>query len=388
MLKNKLLKYLTNQILFLGPNQKLTMEQQKENLETLTMKQQKKEIIQALKKGNQIISIPKKFQEDEEIFLQAIMSHRGIGLFSESMRNNKKAILSAFTKFIQSGNQYLNLYDLFLDFSDNLKDDEELLWEIISKISYLGNVLIPLSQRLREDKIFVNKVVQREPKSFMGAGDKIRKDFNFIVEFYKSNNVFLLEYAHEEAKNSVELASSVLKLNGRFLGQFSPEIRSDRDMVILAVRQNGYSIDFASQELKNDPVIFLEAVRENPHSLKYSSEEIRKNQKIMMEAINIDFSSFEYADNSLKRNVEFIEETLKINGKCLKYVSKEMKENKEIALVALKYDPKSFKYCSDELQMDMEILWISNSRFKCIKEIPTQDIQFKFRRFLSDFVNF
>jgi hypothetical protein len=128
----------------------------------------------------------------------------------------------------------------------------------------------------------------------------------------------------------------------------------------------------------------LEAIRENPHSLKYSLEEIRMNSKLMIEAIKKDFTSFEYVHTSLKRDVDFIGDTLKINGKCLKYVSREMKENKEIALVAMKYDPKSFKYCSDELQMDMDIIWISSSRFKCIRDINLKDIRFKFTRYLSD----
>jgi hypothetical protein len=213
------------------------------------------EIILEMRNGKIFQSIPKEFQNNQELLIHALMHHHRLNLFSDSLRNNKKILLSVYDKLIQHGYYYMGM-NFVEDLSDQLKDDENLLYQIFCKSNFLqNNILTKISQRLRENQEFIIKILKLEPKVMVGASDKIRNDVDFIIDYYKTNKIILLEYGGVLAENSEKLASFFLPINGRFLKFFGESVISDKQLVTLAVQQNGYAIEHASPKLKNDPEI-------------------------------------------------------------------------------------------------------------------------------------
>ena len=61
----------------------------------------------------------------------------------------------------------------------------------------------------------------------------------------------------------------------------SAELRGDREVVYLAVKQCGLALAFASTELKRDRKLVLTAGRENVHALKHAAPELLADSAFM-----------------------------------------------------------------------------------------------------------
>jgi hypothetical protein len=68
--------------------------------------------------------------------------------------------------------------------------------------------------------------------------------------------------------------------------------------------------------------------------LKYASEALKSDKEIVMAAIKQNFEAFDYSSIALKSDKEFVLTAVKHNWNAFKYVSKSLQSNKEILLAA------------------------------------------------------
>lgn len=104
-------------------------------------------------------------------------------------------------------------------------------------------------------------------------------------------------------------------------------LRDDREIVLLAVRQNGMALHFASKRLKGDLEVVMEAIKESGWALQYVAMELKEDR-------------------------EFMKEVVKQNGMALKLASKELKNDREIVLMAMVQNGSALRFASIELQQE------------------------------------
>jgi hypothetical protein len=126
------------------------------------------------------------------------------------------------------------------------------------------------------------------------------KDPEIIIEAI-SNNPLALKYAIDEIDNILYCSNNttfeqnqlkdklyliicqIISNNGMLLQFLCENLRSDGNIVDLAVRNNGLSIQFASNELQTHPIIIKNSINQltNRKTINFTELEINKLSKII-----------------------------------------------------------------------------------------------------------
>lgn len=127
-----------------------------------------------------------------------------------------------------------------------------------------GCLLEYASEELRDDKEVVLTAIHDCPYSFKYASKRLLGDREIVsVAIEKNNAVDVFRYVSEELQNDIGLALKIVSKYGWALQWMPLSLRSDRDVVLAAVRHWGDAFVFASEDLRNDWEVALTAVRQN-----------------------------------------------------------------------------------------------------------------------------
>ena len=134
-------------------------------------------------------------------------------------------------------------------------------------------------------------------QGFKEAGFSIKAGIDF-------NKSFLDTYAHNFPE------AEVLNLdlgNSKFLEKISysdvvENLKKDKEIVLIAVKENGINLEYADESLKKDREIVLAAVKNAGHALEYANESLKKDREIVLAAVKNFGTSLSFADESLKKD--------------------------------------------------------------------------------------
>lgn len=99
-------------------------------------------------------------------------------------------------------------------------------------------------------------------------------DFDFFLFGDDLDAHVYLKSASEEHKSDRDFVLMALKQNGLALKYASEMLRADREMVFMAHKQGGLALQFASAELRADREITLAALRQHGYALEFASKEL------------------------------------------------------------------------------------------------------------------
>jgi hypothetical protein len=159
----------------------------------------------------------KNYYDNEELALIEIKkSGSNMQYLSERLRYDKKFILRCIRYFESPDNS------LFI--SDSLRDDAEVVMEMVKKSFYFLDVA---SKRLKNDRDFMLKLVDISNNCFSYASYALKTDRDFVLK--------------------------VVKINGELLGEvFSVSLKNDKEVVLEATKNFGVSLRHASKNLQSD----------------------------------------------------------------------------------------------------------------------------------------
>jgi len=104
----------------------------------------------------------------------------------------------------------------------------------------------------------------------------------------------------EEYNTEEEVLEAVKSLGATELRFASDELRSNKRMILKAVKLTGLSLNFASDELKNDKKVVMEAVKQDGIALVFASDELRDDDEVVEEAIKQERYAMEFASKRIK----------------------------------------------------------------------------------------
>ena len=58
------------------------------------------------------------------------------------------------------------------------------------------------------------------------------------------------------------------------------KLKSEKEVVLAAVKQNGNALEYASENLKADKEVVLAAVKQDASSIKYASNDLKEDEDI------------------------------------------------------------------------------------------------------------
>jgi hypothetical protein len=137
----------------------------------------------------------------------------------------------------------------FQNASDNLKEDEIFVHRLL-KVS--PQILKFASQKLRINQTFMEQATYLNRNALQYADPKLLDNKLFIKRMIKMD-AKNYEFASDRLKEVPEFAETAFTDNGLLLEFATPKIKADKNLVKIAIQSNNGAIEFASDELKEDP---------------------------------------------------------------------------------------------------------------------------------------
>jgi hypothetical protein len=103
-----------------------------------------------------------------------------------------------------------------------------------------------------------------------------------------------LNPAKQASTEEKDKAKRRLEGNPEYLENLG-KLRSDKDIVLFAVRREGRALRFASEEMKSNKSVVLAAVTNNGLALEYASEKLRNDEEVVKKAYEQNKGAYKYA---------------------------------------------------------------------------------------------
>ena len=185
------------------------------------------------------------------------------------------------------------------------------------------------------------------------------QDCNTLLGFARgdrdnSRTLNALEALTEVDLGNHDLMLAFVEADGLTLEYASPELRSDREFVLAAVKENGLALQYAHtiSKLREDRELVLAAVQQNGLALIYAANELQKDREIVLAAAKQNTLALKYAPVELRRDRDFMLAAVKQNELALEHASPELRRNRDYMLAVVQQQSLALKYASDELQKE------------------------------------
>ena len=107
-----------------------------------------------------------------------------------------------------------------------------------------------------------------------------------------------------ELKDDIEVVTTAVNAYGRALEYASARLQGNRKIVRMAVTNNGLALKHASSVLQGDKKIVLAAVNEHGRALKHASEELKNNEEVAHAAVRNEHFAIDSVHGELKKRIK------------------------------------------------------------------------------------
>jgi hypothetical protein len=293
--------------------------------------------------------------------------------FGTQLKNNKALILSIGKN-----------YDKALAYADeSLINDEGFVLEAVTNN---GAALQYASESLKDNETIVLASIRHKWKSLKYASDRLKNKEN-IVQFAIERNGNAIRYASEGLRNKRHIVLKATKnrceidyIPYQFLHEdeevvktiferkyerkyslyyANETIRSNREIVLLAVKNDGLNLAYASNNLQSDLEIVNAAAIQNFNAFNFTTLPFNELKVLVLNTMHIRrFNIQNYSDNK----VTIPDGRFKVLASIRNNIHKWHKagvmytNDKELMLLAIEYDVISFYFASEDLKKDREIV--------------------------------
>jgi hypothetical protein len=204
--------------------------------------------------------------------------------------------------------------------------------------------------RLQLDRLQLEASIEADPDwklafRVRSAPKELRSDKGLMIKAVKKNGD-IFEVLPATLRGDEDVARVVLEETTfhRMLRFTSPELQANKAFVIDVVQKWGRSLQWASNELRDDDEVVIAAVKQDPHAISWASQRLLADKEMLMLA----FTQMKPADTeSLKADAESLG--------LLKLVSLGLKADKEVVLLAMAHYGRALQWASQQLRKDKEV---------------------------------
>ena len=142
-----------------------------------------------------------------------------------------------------------------------------------------------------------------------------------------------------------------VKLQTDTISYLSENLRNNKELGLIAVKQSPISIKYLSENLKNDVEIGNILLNKKFEYIQYLGENLRNDKRVMKMISTTNPELLIYLGNKLKNDKEFIIELLIDNPECYKYIDSNLKDDDDVLRKVLNSNSEAFKYISDKIDI-------------------------------------
>tara|TARA_B100001093_G_scaffold301673_1_gene287736 strand:+ start:198 stop:1340 length:1143 start_codon:yes stop_codon:yes gene_type:complete len=219
------------------------------------------------------------------------------------------------------------------------------------------------------------------PRDLGNVSKKLRTDIDVIrVAIIKDG--LMLRYASKELRNNIELAKIAVSSNGLAI-QHCSQASFNKEVQILAINQNVKAIKYINldQELMR---IALELDAESVMQYYWIGPLIHEQysnlftKELCMIAVTQNGKCLSFIPNNLKEDRELVMQAVSQDGLSIAYAAINFKSDREICKIAIQQNGEAYRLISNNLRQDKELLMLA---------IPTYGTAYYYHRENSIFTS-
>ena len=197
-------------------------------------------ITEAVKSSGKALSFLAENEKNDKNLVITAVKHHGYALqyAPEQLQNDKDVVIAAITAVDQYSNtlQYA---------SEELRNDKDV---VITAVGHNGNALQYASEELQNDKDVAMAALINSTEAFEYVSERLQSDKEFILHAIGQKDVdavdddldsYISDNIPEKLKSEKDFVLQMVSVNGMALGCVSDELKVDKEVVTLAVKNNG-----------------------------------------------------------------------------------------------------------------------------------------------------
>lgn len=228
------------------------------------------------------------------------------------------------------------------------------------------------------------------PEMLQYVPDDLISDYsNGIAETAIFTDPKCIEYIKEgdKIRDSYEIMKRLVSKDGMVLNYVSERLRGNFDIVLAAVKQNPKSIRFVNERsiFENEEIAQIVLIKEGK-ALEFFSPEIRSNKQLVIMAVKSDQigSVLQYVSDDLKNDFDVANAAVENYGLALKFVSDVLKDNDAIVLKAIQQTGLAIIHASERHRNNREIVLLA---LKNSQNVPAEYMKIPYKLLSEDFIN-
>ncbi|EFC42437.1 predicted protein [Naegleria gruberi] len=269
-------------------------------------------------------------KNDREIVLAAVEQNGWSIRFANKRFTKDKEIIKVALDNDWKSPVIFRDYRAFMYVDKSIMSDKEFILEILPKHSILAYV----DKELLQDRSFVLKAAQSNPLSF-----------KFFPKYFQNDReIFIAALNHPPQKttyyNQIICSHRGDSLvSNEILGMVNDKFRSDKELVLCALKLSGYNLKYASESLKEDVEIIDAALSHSPLSIMYAGDSICGNEDFILQIVK----KYGVLPRNSEYDRSFALKAVSVNGLALKYF-KVWKTDKEVIIKAVQQNYKAIEF--------------------------------------------
>lgn len=253
--------------------------------------------------GTYLKHASEELKADKEIVMAALKSGNSLPYehVSDALKTDRDFLLEMVS---------LDAYCLEF-FSEELKQDEQI---VLAAAKNSGNAALEFgAEKFKKNINILTEVVKNSNNALSFLAENEKNDKNLVMTAVR-NNGENLEYASEELQNDKDVAMTALLTSPIAFGYISKKLRSDKEIILHALAQKYMDpygevindLDFSISEnipenLKSEKDFVLQMVNVNGMSLGCVSDELKVDKDVVMLALKNNgkaYAHFEWEDDT------------------------------------------------------------------------------------------
>jgi len=213
-----------------------------------------------------------------------------------------------------------------------MSDENNEFTLILNAIEKNDMVFRYLSKSLTRRKDFVKQAIISNGAVLQWVEGPLATDHDFILGVLKENspdngNFAANGFLCHELLTSSEFLVRYLALNPLFLDDVHVSCKKNPVIVTAAITKYIGALEYADECLRGDAAFMMIAVKLNRRALKYGTPELKSNHDFVLEALKAtNVKVLKYADPELLNDRDFIADASKVDPGATKYAGEHAKD--------------------------------------------------------------
>lgn len=246
---------------------------------------------------------------------------------------------------------YLNINVALKSHQNDLETiKQKLKKDILQTLKKPDPVLIAYySDLFREDPNVMLALLKLDGSFYLQLSPQLQQNayFAFIAII---NNADMVDHLNPSLASDNEFLIYLLNYNGLFLNRIQSHYRNDPSLVSTAIKQNGLAFEFASLDLKNDPNIAKIAIRQNRAAAAYLGESLLNDRAFIISILQEDGLTLRYLPMQLRENAQYVIIAIKQNKKASIAIGRLLRNNAEFYLHLIQDDLSMLVRASEKMK--------------------------------------